>query len=450
MERLSPQDLITLWPEQVGSPQDMGAVAVLEGGPLATGDGGVRMDEVRALVEGRAHLAPRLRQVVHTPPWGLGRPLWVDAQGFDISHHVRARPLPTPASESELLAAVEALRRTPLDPSRPMWEMWLLPGMSDHRIGLYLRVHHVLADGPAVVALLGAILDHTPERATEPAPRWAPAKPPPARDLLEDKLHRYGAALTRGADVVAGPAQWRPRLRTAGAAVRSTGFTTRAPRTSLNQPIGRDRRLVLARSDLTCLRDAARRRDASINDILLASVAGGLRELLRSRGERVDDLVLRAIVPIALPHPDRDRQHGNVLGQMVVPLPLGITDPVERLRHVTSQTRQTKRGASPRRLPVLRSHTLQRAAMRVATHQRFYNVYVANIHGPTTPLYLAGAEMLDVLPIVPLMGNLTLGVGALSYAGQFNVVTVGDHTTCPDLSVFGGALRTALQSLTTR
>ncbi len=449
IERLSPQDLITLWPEQVGCPQDMGALAVLDGGALTTDDGRVGIDVVRALVDGRLHLAPRLLQIVHTPPLGLGRPLWVDVPRFDVTHHVRQRTLPAPGKEAQLLTTVEELRRTPLDPSRPLWEMWLLPGMSDNRIGLYLRVHHVLADGPAFVALLGAILDASPDHATDPSPPRAPAAPPPARDLLEDNLHHYGAALRRGAAAVAHPGDLRPRMRAAAVAIRSTGFTTRAPRSSLNQPIGRGRRLVIVRSDLTHIKDAAHQHGASINDLLLTAVAGGLRALLHSRGEPIDNLVMRAIVPIALPHQSQSRQHGNLLGQMIIPLPLGVADPVERLRQIATETSKQKRNAAPRHLPVLRSHTLQRAAMRAATHQRAYNVYVANIHGPATPLYLAGAELLDALPIVPLLGNLTLGVGASSYAGQFNIVAVGDQSTCPDVQVFANALETALDSPTT-
>lgn len=448
MERLSPQDLITLWPEQVGSPQDMGALAVLDGGSLSTQDGGVRTELVRAHVESRVHLVPRLRQVVHTPPVGLGRPLWVDAHGFDVCDHVRVRPLKAPADESQLLRAVEELRRTPLDPSRPLWELWLLPGMRDGRIGLYLRVHHVLADGPAMVALLGAILDTTPDHVAEPAPPWAPADPPRARDLVDDNLHRYGTALRRGATVVGHPDEWRPRIRSIRAALGSTGLADRAPRSSLNRPIGQERRLVVVHDDLAGVRDAAHRHDASVNDVLLAAVAGGLRELLLSRDEYVEGLVLRAIVPIALPHRNEDRLHGNLLGQMIVPLPIATCDPVESLRRIAAQTAQRKLGATPRRPPVLRSRTLQRAAMRVAAHQRAYNVYVANIRGPSTALYLAGSELLDVLPVVPLMGNQTLGVGALSYRGRFTIVTVGDRSTCPDVDVFAAGVRTALRALT--
>ncbi len=238
------------------------------------------------------------------------------------------------------------------------------------------------------------------------------------------------------------------RARAGAAGLRSAGIATRAPRSSLNRPIGHDRRLTVVRADLDPVTDTAHRLRVSVNDVLLAAVAGGLHDLLRSRGERTTDLVLQAVVPIALPRRHEDPREGNVLGQMTVPMPVGVADPVERLRAIAAETRRRKQSAIPRRPPVLRGRALQRGAMRLLEHQRSYNVYVANIRGPDTPLYLAGAELLDVLPVVPLMGNLTFGVGALSYAGRLAVVTVADAATCPDVDVFATGLDETLRSLT--
>lgn len=448
MDRLSPQDLITLWPEQVGSPQDMGVLAVLDRGQVSPAGGRPLLDAVRDQVGARIYLTPRLRQVIHGPAPGLGRPVWVDAPRFDIRRHVREHPLPAPGDEAHLLATVEELGRTPLDPTQPLWAMWLLPGLADGRTGLYVRVHHALADAAALVALLGAILDTSPTTPAGAAPPWTPAAPPTARELFEDNLQHCSAELSRAAHALGHPADREPRAGGARAVLASTGIAPWAPRSSLNRPIGRDRRLVVVRHDLASLRDAAHRHEASINDVLLAAMAGGLGELLRLRGERTDGVVLRAIVPIALPHRAQARQQGTVLGQMIVPLPLAGGDAVGRLRLIARYTADLKRSPRPRRLPVVRSRTLQRVAMTVAAHQRAYNVYVANVRGPNTPLLLAGAKLLDVFPIVPLLGNLTLGVGALSYAGQLNILTVGDRITCPDVDVFTEALNGELASLT--
>jgi len=136
-----------------------------------------------------------------------------------------------------------------------------------------------------------------------------------------------------------------------------------------------------------------------------------------------------------------------VLGQMVVPLPVGVSDPGRRLELIAAETVGRKRRASPRRPPVLRSRTLQRAAMVLLARQRLYNVYVADVPGPRVPLYVAGARVLEVFPVAPLMGNLTLGVGALSYAGELTAMAVGDRVTCPDLDVFAAGLDAGLRVL---
>ena len=133
---------------------------------------------------------------------------------------------------------------------------------------------------------------------------------------------------------------------------------------------------------------------------------------------------------------------------MIVPLPVGVADPSDRLRLVAEQTTRHRQGASPRRLPVLRSRTLQRAAMHLAARQRAYNVYVANVPGPQVPLYLAGARLVEVFPVVPLMGNLTVGVGALSYCDQFTILAVGDAEMCPDLEVFAAGVERTMSWLT--
>jgi diacylglycerol O-acyltransferase / wax synthase len=182
--------------------------------------------------------------------------------------------------------------------------------------------------------------------------------------------------------------------------------------------------------------------------VLLALVANGLEVLLRGRGEPVDRLVLQAVVPVAMRPGQRDPNRGNVLGQMIVPLPLGQADFGAGLRLIAEQTAERRRAAGPRHVPVLRSRTLQRAAMALAAHQRAFNVYVANVRGPESFLQLAGHRLVEAFPMVPLMGNLTLGVGAVSYAGQFNILMVADRATCPDVHVFANALESALASLT--
>jgi hypothetical protein len=219
MERLSAEDRLILWPDEVW-PQDIGALGVLDGGSLLDSDGRFRIEDAKQAVEGRLHLLPRFRQVLYIPRRVLGGPLWVDAPSFDLSDHVRVEPLRTPADEAELLGAVARLRRRRLDKSRPLWEMWFLTGLPDRRIGLFLRLHHVVADGIAGVAELGVLLDATSSSATPPAQAWATQPRPSARDLLFDNLERRIAKLRSALKGVTRPTATLRRARAAMPALR--------------------------------------------------------------------------------------------------------------------------------------------------------------------------------------------------------------------------------------
>ena len=177
MERLTAQDLLMLWADDFGWSEDIGVLAVLDGDRLLDGDGRVRVDEVRRRLEARLHLVPRLRQLLYRPRWGLGWPLWVDAASFDLADHVRVHPLAPPGDEAQLLAACAELYRHRLDPARPLWEAWLLPGLPGRQVGLFLRAHHTLADGVAGMAAFGALLDLDADAPTEVAPPWTAALP---------------------------------------------------------------------------------------------------------------------------------------------------------------------------------------------------------------------------------------------------------------------------------
>jgi diacylglycerol O-acyltransferase / wax synthase len=447
MERLSAMDLSMLWPDDLGWPQDIGALAILDGSGLLDSDGRFRIDAVRAAIDSRLHLVRRFRQVLYVPRRGLGWPLWVDAPAFELGDHVRVLPLPQPADEAQVLQAVERLRRRRLDRSRPLWEMWFLPGLTDGRVGMFVKVHHAVADGVAGVATLGAFLDAVPDAAASPAPPWTPLPAPSTRQLLEDNLRRRHDSLRRVFRTISHPVSTARQLRVALPALRETFAEGRAPRTSLNRPIGPDRRLAVIRGSIDRVRDVADAHDATINDVLMAAVAGGLHDLLRGRGEPVDDVVLRAYVPVSLHHGTHGRAEGNLDGMMVIPLPIGVLDPTRRLRLIAAETRQRKSKHRPPGGTLFRNSVIQRAFLRVLARQPWANAYVANVPGPPVPLYLAGAPLLEVFPMVPLTGNLTLGVGALSYAGQFNLTAVADRDTCPDVEVFAAGVRTALQEL---
>jgi hypothetical protein len=177
-------------------------------------------------------------------------------------------------------------------------------------------------------------------------------------------------------------------------------------------------------------------------------VAGGLRQLLAGRGEPVQQLVLRVMVPVSLHHEQPGQASGNQDAVMVVPLPLGEPDPVRRLELIAAETAMRKHQARPQvTTGIFGFVAVQRASYRFQVHQRFVNLSVTNVPGPPVPLYLAGAQLLELFPVVPIIGNVTLDVGVLSYAGQLNFTAVADHDTYPDLEVFTHGVQSALDEL---
>ncbi|HEX6207810.1 MAG TPA: wax ester/triacylglycerol synthase family O-acyltransferase [Actinomycetota bacterium] len=447
MDRLGPQDLMMVWPEELGWSQDIGAIAILDGRGFAEEDGGFPIEAIREHVRGRLHLLPRFRQRLHRPPLGLGWPLWVDAPSIDLRRHVRMLPLEGPADEERLLATCERLRRRRLDRSRPLWELWFLPGLTGGRVGFYMRLHHAVADGVAGIAALGAFVDPVPDPPQTPQPTWRPRPTPTAMQLLADNVRWRLATLGRFFDKLAHPSRTLRAARRGWPAVREAFIEERAPRTSLNRRVGWDRRLDVIRVELDAVKRIAHAHGGKVNDVLLAAVAGGARALLLGRGERVEGLSLRAFVPVSLHGAETDGAGGNLDGAMMAPLPIGEKDPRRTLRRIAAETAERKRKPRPPGGTLFRNVPIQRAWLRYAPHQRVMNTYVANVPGPPVPLYFAGAPVLEAFPVVPLIGNVTIGVGALSYAGQFNLTVVADRDACPDLERFVVGARRTLDAL---
>ena len=448
LHRLTASDLFLLLWEDYGWATDIGAIAVLDGADLLDCDGRLRIEAVRRQLEPRLHLVPRFRQLLYRPRLGLGWPLWVDAPSFDIADHVRVHPVAAPGGQTQLLQACRQLARRRLDPARPPWELWLLPGLPERRVGALLRVHHALADGAAALAAFGALLDLTADAPTRAGPAWTPAPVPAARELLADNLRRRGKELGHGWSALAHPGRTVQRARRALPAWREVLTERPAPHTSLNHPVGADRRLAVLRGRLDVTSQLAHGHHAKINDVVLAAVAGGLRQLLTARGEDVEGLVQRAMVTISRHHEEPGQAQGNKPGWMMVPLPLGEPDPVRRLELIAGETAARKQKARPEAgSGIFRFVAGQRVWYRRFPRQRSVNLVVTNVAGPPVPLYLAGAPVLELFPVMPVMGNLTLVVAVLSYAGQLNVTAVGDAVGCPDVELFARGVRSALDDL---
>jgi diacylglycerol O-acyltransferase / wax synthase len=333
--------------------------------------------------------------------------------------------------------------------ARPLWELWLVAGLANGRVGLVLKLHHSLADGLAAIQLAGILLDATADAPSPTPPPWQPRPAPSGSALLADNLAGRSVTLAAALARLGHPSRLAAQARVlAGAAQLAAGGRRHQRGSVLRRPVGGRRRLAVARAQLAEVKAVAHGRGATVNDLVLAAVTGGLRALLAARGTPVDGLTLYASVPVALRAQTDTAGLGNQVGLMVVPLPVGEPDPVQRLQQITRATTERKR--RPERLASLRpvgSLTILRALNRYSRHQRVVDLFVTNVPGPKRPLYLLGARLLEAFPVVQVAGNVPLSVAVLSYAGQLNIGIQSDPDGLPDLDVFADGLCRSLEEL---
>jgi WS/DGAT/MGAT family acyltransferase len=457
-QSLSPLDAAFLYVESDRTPMHMATVALFEAGPLEDENGKVRIDELRRLISSRLDLVPKLRQKAHPGLMHEAPPVWMDDPTFDISQHVRCCRLAEPGTEQELGRLCGEILAAPLDRSRPLWELIFVDGLSDHRIGLVEKLHHSMADGLAAAELATVLLDLSPHVETvDHSSHWVPSASPSvvqgtARDLLRLGELSIQVAAWGGWTLLHPIRRAKGWLRTGRAIGTLLGPRTIAPRSPLNAQIGPTRQLHFVRLRLDQVRDVAHFNNATINDAALTIVAGGLHELLERRGDLTADSELQALVPVGL-EIKKGRGLANKVSAYFVRLPVGVEDPVSVLREVSLETKRNKAqhqelaaGIFLQLLEPLPQSLLARGAGLIQ-HQPFFNLIVTNVPGPTIPLYVLGAKLLEAFPIVPLAGNQGLGVAALSYEGQLNLGVFSDPTICPDIEAFCYGARSTFRDL---
>lgn len=425
-------------------PQDIVAVAMLDGASLL-GPDGFAIDRIRGTLDRRLHLVPRLRQVIRTPSRWLGAPYWVDATSFDVRGHVHHLRLGARGGEDELFAVVEGLRRRPLDASRPMWAMWFVTGLPDGRVAWVVKLHHAMTDGLAAMTTIRSLLDPRDEDAPPPEP-WRPRPAPATGQLLADATVRRVRSLAGTIAAMARPWRLWRQWREAWPALRELVGERPASRTSVDALIGPDRVNATLRVPTASVRHIARIHDASVNDVILALTEAGLRALLEHRGERTAGRFLRAYVPVTLRRRLGGAQHGNRVSQMVVPLRLDVADAAARLRRISAETSRRK-ARTRTALGALFNGRLARALLLRAVIRQRVNITTASIPGGASRRSVAGAALLDVVPVLPLIGNVPLGVGAVAYGDTLGIGITADRATYPDLLVLVAGMRTELAAL---
>ena len=459
VERMTPQDASFLDVEDGINHMTMGSVAIFEGPPPA-------YDDALRMFAAKLPLVPRYRQLVQTIPFGLGWPVWVDDPHFDIEYHVRHTSLPHPGGEEQLRRLVGRLMAQELDRGRPLWEAWIIEGLEDDKWALVSKTHHSMVDGVGSVDILTLITDSTSEPSVALPDSWSPEPVPGSAALVTQALQSLAASPYERLRAVRASARaplraGRQMADVIRGAIASARLMRPIPPSSLNGSIGPNRRYAWANGSVDQIRTIRRAQGGTFNDVVLAVITRGLRDLLVSRGETVDGRIVRSLVPVSVRVRDaRGRAVGdgdlhNKVSGVIAELPVGLTDPLERLRAISDQMahlKDSKQAVAAEALmsltgfaPPLLLAVVTRMAARVPQHS--VNTVTTNVPGPQTPLFFAGRRMLHVYPYVPLGGQVRVGVAILSYLDQVSFGVTGDYDTAPDIGILCNGIEDEMSQL---
>lgn len=457
-DRLSPLDSSFLAIEDGVSHMHIASIGIFEG-PAP------RYADFVALIAGKLPLVPRYRQVIERVPGDLGRPVWADDPHFNIGYHVRHTALPAPGGEEELRKLVGRLMSQQLDRAKPLWEIWMIDGLEGDRWAMASKTHHCMVDGVSGTELLSVIMDLTPEVTTPEPAEWEP-QPRPSQ---------LGLAVGAVADMARSPYEQLRAARSALRVPRSAagqllavakgmtsmlGMVRPTPASSLNGPIGPHRNWAWASTTVEDVRAVRREHGGTFNDVVLACITAGFRELLLSRGESADRVV-RTMVPVSVRPRDAagvavgDGVLANKVSAMFAELPVHEADPLRRLRIVSEQmaglkdSKEALAGEALTSLSGFAPPLLLALGGRIATKgsQRNINTVTTNVPGPQVTLYVLGRRMLQAFPFVPLGAQMRVTVAIFSYNGQVNYGVTGDYDAAPDVDVLCRGVEKGLAEL---
>ncbi len=442
MQRLSPLDAMFLQQDSPTVPRQIASLAILEPGKHV-----LDYDRLIQVINERIDLVPRYRQVPRGV--GIGAPVWLDDESFDISMHVRRSALPRPGSTEALHELVGRLIARRLDLDRPLWELYLIEGLSGGRVALLFKAHQALVDGSITVDLAQVLLEETAKERDIPHEDWNPRSTPTTTALVVSTLNqtvRHPGEAMRVAEVALGRLT---RLL--------PGTDAQAPHSVLSTELSRHRRFASLAADLDDLRRVRDAHGGTVNDVILAAITGGIRGWMLTRAEPVSAKTrFRAMVPMSVVSDDGlPTSLGSKVRGHLLSLPVGETNPVVRLHQVSyalKDHRETGSAVAANKLanlPGFATSTFHAVGARVAATEegRGHQIVITNVPGPQDPVYMAGAAVSEVYPCVPLSGSRSVAIGVTSYTSKVFFGIVGDRDAVPDVDVLAQCIEDSLLEL---
>ncbi|WP_332645142.1 wax ester/triacylglycerol synthase family O-acyltransferase [Aeromicrobium sp.] len=442
MQRLSPLDAMFLAQDSPTVPRQIASLAILE-----PGKSGLDYDRLIHVINERIDLVPRYRQVPRGV--GIGAPVWLDDENFDISMHVRRSALPRPGSKEALDELVGRLIARRLDLDRPLWELYLIEGLAGDRVALLFKAHQALVDGSETVDLAQVLLEETAKERDIPHEDWNPRSQPTSAALFAGTLNQ----------TVRNP---REAIRVAEVALGRLsrllpGSEAQAPHSVLSTELSRHRRFSSLAADLDDFRKVRDAHGGTVNDVILAAITGGIRGWMLTRAEPVTAKTrFRAMVPMSVVSDDGlPTSLGSKVRGHLLSLPVGETNPVVRLHQVSyalKDHRETGSAVAANKLanlPGFATSTFHAVGSRVAASEegRGHQIVITNVPGPQDPVYMAGEAITEVYPCIPLSGSRAVAIGVTSYTNKVFFGIVGDRDAVPDVDVLAQCIEDAVLEL---
>ncbi|MHB8509266.1 MAG: WS/DGAT/MGAT family O-acyltransferase [Candidatus Dormibacteria bacterium] len=449
---MNPLDASFLHIENENNPMHIGSVAIFDGPPPRYGD-------VVRMVAGKLHLVPRYRQKVRLVPFQLGRPVWVDDPHFQILYHIRHTAVPAPGGEEQLRNLAGRVFAQMLDRSKPLWELWIVEGLQGGRWALISKVHHCMVDGVSGADLLTVILDQRADAKVSARVNWKPEGEPGDLQLVADALvgglGMPAQRLRALPGLVRSPLPDGMGVREVLRSVQVSLQMVRNRTAELNGPIGPHRRWSWAKSSLADVKAIRAGLPGTVNDVVLAVITRGFRELLIGRGAQVEGRVVRTLVPVSVRGPSERGTLNNRVSGVFPDLPVGVADPLARLeviRHQMDGLKQSKQavgGDSLIKMSGFAPPMLLALGARLASRlpQNTVNTVTTNVPGPQIPLYVLGRKMIEAYPYVPIQGSVRISIAIFSYMGGLNFGVTGDYDTAPDIEVLCRGIEAGMAEL---
>lgn len=457
-DRLRPRDLAILAAESPTTPMHNATVEIFD-----PGDSGFDHDRLRQLIADRIAFVPRYRQRLQVVPGRLANPAWVDDDAFDLGFHVRRSALPRPGTMDQLRELVARIASRPLDRTRPLWECYFVEGLEHGHIALLTKSHQILVDGRETVDIGQVLLDTSPDRSTlGHDDEWRPRRPRgpvglavgAVTDSLESPSVLWQTTVANAESVGRRASATGARVAEVANALAGRGPVHSTP---VHRRLSQQRRFVTVRTELAEHRAIREARGGTVNDVILAVLAGGIRGWLMARAESLSGLrTVKAIVPMSVIDDDLEATSlGSQITGHLVHLPISEPSPLVRLHQVSYDLKahgDNGRAVSARRLSGIAGFaptTFHALGSRLAAAElrRGFQVSITNVPGPQFPLYADGARMLESYPVHPLLPDHPLAIGVTSYDGGVFYGITADRDAVPDADTLGQCVREALEEL---